>query len=484
MTKEQYKRANGTVYPVVVIILAYFAFSMVAWAATNGGTWRTYLQLGSSVVALLISTVIYVAKRDTKDCAVVMLGSVAIAYVVIRLVGTTAGTWAYALPVLFAAMAFLNIRLIVFGNVVAIAASILRIAISYQTMSSDTSTSEVLGLFASALCAFASIQIIRILIRFNEENVGVITKAAEKQEESNKRMVSVAENIMEYFENAMKMLENLKNCVETSNFAMSNIAESTESTAEAIQRQAAMCTDIQVSTDKAEECIRIMSEASARTDGTITEGSEAVKELEEQAKNVESASRITVDVIESLTNKVEEVQNFVGVILSISNQTNLLALNASIEAARAGEAGKGFAVVAEEIRLLSEQTKEASNNITNIIGVLNADTKQANESIKNSMESVTRQNELIQNTGEKFAKVNEEVAELALNIKNTESVIKVILQSTSIISDNISQLSATGQEVAASSTEGLRTTETTVSDMAKTKEILERIYELAQGLKQ
>ncbi len=38
---------------------------------------------------------------------------------------------------------------------------------------------------------------------------------------------------------------------------------------------------------------------------------------------------------------------------------NLLSLNASIEAARAGEAGKGFAVVAENIRRLSDESKQS-----------------------------------------------------------------------------------------------------------------------------
>ena len=57
--------------------------------------------------------------------------------------------------------------------------------------------------------------------------------------------------------------------------------------------------------------------------------------------NVADASQVTVDVIRSLTDKVEEVKTFVDSIINISNQTNLLALNASIEAARAGEAGKG-----------------------------------------------------------------------------------------------------------------------------------------------
>ena len=193
MTKEQYRRANGAVFPITVIILVYFAGSMLAWAISKGGTWRTWIQIVASVLALLVSFFVFLTKRETKDCAVIMMGSAAVAYVVIRLFSTSAGTWSYAFPVLFAAMA-------------------------------------------------------------------VITEAAQKQEEGNKRMTLVAENIMKHFE---------------------------------------------------------------------------------------SASNVTVEVIERLTSKVEEVQNFVGVILSISNQTNLLALNASIEAARAGEAGKGFAVVAE-----------------------------------------------------------------------------------------------------------------------------------------
>ena len=98
-------------------------------------------------------------------------------------------------------------------------------------------------------------------------------------------------------------------------------------------------------------------------------------------------------------------------------------------------------------------------------------------------EDVKKQNELIDDTRDKFNAMGEAVELLMKDINVAEESIKKILDSTTVISDNITHLSATGEEVAASSTEGLRMADTTVESMAKCKKVLENIYMLADDLK-
>lgn len=78
--------------------------------------------------------------------------------------------------------------------------------------------------------------------------------------------------------------------------------------------------------------------------------------------------------VEALDERACAIGKFVDSINEISNQTNLLALNAAIEAARAGEHGQGFAVVAGEVRQLSQRTRDATREITDEVGKIQAET--------------------------------------------------------------------------------------------------------------
>lgn len=82
---------------------------------------------------------------------------------------------------------------------------------------------------------------------------------------------------------------------------------------------------------------------------------------------IEQSAHQTEQSITSLEEGMKEVSEFASTIAGITRQTNLLALNASIEAARAGEMGRGFSVVAEEVRVLADDSKRASDAIADIL---------------------------------------------------------------------------------------------------------------------
>lgn len=478
MTESQYRRANKTVLGVIVVILLYFMMIMGARTFTLDADLGSYLRVGIPVLMLIGAVASYVLWRDQKKGALGMIICASVAYAVVVLFGTSVGTYAYAFPVLFGTMAYYNKRLLVVGNVLVVLINATRIFLLDKSQLSDS----VAALLTILLVAYASTAICTLLTKFNEENVNAVAEGAAKQEAAQKKMLQVAGSIIENFDGAMSKLNDLQSSVDTSNFAMSNIADSTDATAQSIQRQADMCVDIRSNTDAAEASMQEMIASSSRAGNMVAEGSGVVENLRKQAMNVEAASGATVEVSNQLSQKVEEVKNFIGAIMAISSQTNLLALNASIEAARAGEAGRGFAVVAEEIRQLSEQTQEASNHITNIINELIQDTKSVKKSVDSAVDSVAKQSELIQATQETFEKVDVEVQNLTEQVQNSEIIIASILDSTNAISDDISQLSAASEEVAASSMEGLKTSETTVQHMQACKEILEDIFNIAKQL--
>lgn len=102
----------------------------------------------------------------------------------------------------------------------------------------------------------------------------------------------------------------------------------------------------------------------------------------------------TSTTISKLSESSEEVGNVIKVINSIAEQTNLLALNATIEAARAGEAGKGFAVVANEVKELANQTASATDEISARIETIQRDANGAVEANSKISETIDRINDI------------------------------------------------------------------------------------------
>jgi methyl-accepting chemotaxis protein len=127
--------------------------------------------------------------------------------------------------------------------------------------------------------------------------------------------------------------------------------------------------------------VSAVSAATTELTYSITEISQQVLNSHRIAESASQMARVSEAQIEQLSHAADEIGGIVGMINAIAGQTNMLALNATIEAARAGDAGRGFAVVAQEVKVLAEQTGNATAEISTRIMAIQVATKNVAENI-------------------------------------------------------------------------------------------------------
>ncbi|RIV28648.1 hypothetical protein D2Q93_02575 [Alicyclobacillaceae bacterium I2511] len=114
---------------------------------------------------------------------------------------------------------------------------------------------------------------------------------------------------------------------------------------------------------------RVMEVVSAvdSVKGSSQQGRGQVARTTDTMNDLLAASEETQHHLQDVRQSAQQIGSISTTIREIADQTNLLALNAAIEAARAGDAGRGFAVVAQEVRRLAEQSRQAAQEIEQIV---------------------------------------------------------------------------------------------------------------------
>lgn len=166
-----------------------------------------------------------------------------------------------------------------------------------------------------------------------------------------------------------------------------------------------------------------------RIDGLVEDMSQAVKDLEQ------------------LKSDNERIVNIIDVINAISEQTNLLALNAAIEAARAGEAGRGFAVVADEVRGLAAKTRESTQEVQEVVNIIQAGTDKVVASMDKGQVSTERSVEQVLATVKSLDSIAESIDHIETMADQIFEEVNQQTERTDQTMDSINQMNSLNQSV-------------------------------------
>jgi methyl-accepting chemotaxis protein len=160
------------------------------------------------------------------------------------------------------------------------------------------------------------------------------------------------------------------------------------------------------STENVNEASDLIYQESHNGENAVREGVRVFDltyaQINELGNIIDDASRS----IDSLKLESDNIANVIDVINGIAEQTNLLALNAAIEAARAGEQGRGFAVVADEVRALASRTRESTLQVSTMVNAIQTRTGAVVTTMALGKSSTEACSEKVQEAQEKLSLIN------------------------------------------------------------------------------
>lgn len=264
----------------------------------------------------------------------------------------------------------------------------------------------------------------------------MMTKMSELIGKTQSLIMTMGQSNAHLLSNTNSCTVSMQNMASRSNDMSKNAANQAALTSQSQQTIGEMSVAIQQLAQNAQEITSSALAANVKAEDGRKQVAEAIRQIDVISNTVNNSAVIVGD----LGDKSMEVGQIVDLITNIADQTNLLALNAAIEAARAGDQGRGFAVVAEEVRKLAEESGEAAKRISSLINEVQAEAAKAVAAMNDGTREVRQGTQIVASAGDAF---------------------KQIIQSFSLVNEQIQEMSAASEEMAASAESALHSIELT-----------------------
>lgn len=329
----------------------------------------------------------------------------------------------------------------------------------------ELNTSVVIMEFLSTtIFCFTVRAITKISNRNNEEKLNKIQADAEKVNMS-------VQNINGDIISLNQASRAVKGAMEEINLGVGNVVD-------AVQNQMLQTEAIQNQIEQVSQAADQVADNLSQTLASVTQGNGEVAVLAAKADDCGAISeKVTQDLLD-LRSKIENMGAITKIIENIAFHTNIMALNANVEAARAGEAGLGFAVVASEISNMSAKTKEATENIEELIKNANASLQALVASVGDLDDIVQAQKNQSAQTSAMFDSIQGSTEEVKEHMNRFMDYLEGLTSANKEIVMSVQTISATTQELGALTHEA---TSMETNNAVAVQSIVDKLAELCEA---